>query len=175
MTEQLKDLPDGFKWQECAGIKAWVPMPEDWHYLAQAEPGTQAFFLTKERIVPGHREYQTGLALNAISRLGRARQLASSFAQRAIEMPKPGLEPVGERQIIDKHPLITFRQHFAYAGGELEGRDAYPMHMYWSATGNDRHNIAYIANFETPAAEWEQYQDVAKLMIEEMVLNPRTR
>ena len=177
MTEQLKDLPDGFKWQELPGIKARAPMPEDWHYLAEAVPGTQAFYMSRERVTSGHysKFFQVGMSLQAFSRMIRSRVLPSSFAQRTIEMPKAEMEPTSDVEVITKGPHVTYRQQYAFAGGQLEGRTAGPLRFYWAATGNDLRDVAYVSNFEAPAEEWEKYQEVAKLMVEETVLNPRVR
>jgi hypothetical protein len=175
MAEQLKDLPDGYHWQECAGINAYVPMPDDWHYLNQREKNSRRFFLTREEIVPGEGMFEVGLALEAVGRMSQDRKLPSLFAERAATEVPIDVEPLGEVEAATNGTLITYRRHLILRESATEGYDVGPMRMYWSATGNDRRDVAYVAHFSTPELEWERYQDTAKLMIEEMVLDPRAR
>lgn len=50
-----------------------------------------------------------------------------------------------------------------------------PTVFYLSATSNDQWNVAYIAHFETPTSQWIMDEDIAQIIVEGLVFDPRER
>ena len=164
----------GYSLKRCVAINATVPVPEGWFYREDFEAGTRAYFVTLEEI-RGSGMYQTGLALNAISRISRQRTLPSLMAERLITDARPGFTPMTEPRMVMSGPLVTYSRVFDFAGGVIEDKLIDPSVYYYSATGNDQRDIFYMALFETPTTRWEEFQDMEHVLIDNIVYDPRVR
>lgn len=179
---QRAELPSGYSWQEVPQIQAVFPLPKDWHYKYQQIQGTQAFFITKERILADSpltslqdaragNGFRTGLSVNVFSDiLSRTGNTPDALALAALTT-NPLLHLEGNLDAYKEGSLAVHRGYFKSGSRLLAYRGMPPIRYYIEGTGNNNTNRAYLMMFETPEELWEQYKDIAKIIIENRILN----
>jgi len=193
-TEREGELPSGYTWRECGPIKAKFPMPQEWFFKELASRNTQNFFMSREQIQikdeflissPGggidlkttnpEGYFKTGLTVNVFfNTYKNLRRTASAMAGYFMEDPPKELIPTS--QIIRQRDgnLIIYRRFFRSEIPVLRGIKMVPANYYVEFTANNRTDTAYHVMFETPSEKWGEDEAIARMMIENRVLDQST-
>ncbi len=181
-AEARGELPAGFAWQEVPQLRAAFPRPDGWSYRFEQIQDTQACFITRESFHPGvwmptpedvdrGQGFKTGLSVNSFA--GIARKLGVSpavFARSALTTNRL-LVPESGVVTSKDGPLASYKGYFTSLRGVM-GLERMPsIRYYMEAVGNNRTDRAYVVMFETPAELWEQDKEIAKVIIDNRVLD----
>ncbi len=171
LPDQISETPKGFIVKECEGIDALFLMPATWFYHTKTKDGTTTFYMTQESIAERGR-YETGLAVSAIPKMREKTGIEPvSFARRYITA-QPNFEPTSEVVTFSEGGLIVFRRYFKTLPIQVASTVLYKeKNIYMECTGNNQTGMTYVALFEAPAEQWQQYAETGKIMIEGRILN----
>jgi len=186
--EKKGELPTGYIWRECSSIKAKFPMPQDWFFKAETAPGTQGFFMTRE---PIHGEsfikqlgevslkttrpegyLKTGLAINVLPDFyRRTKRSPAAVARNFMNNPPKEMMPTSQFTRFKDGPLITLRRFFRSEALIVMGRKMDPTNYYIEFTAKELTGTMYNILFETPSEKWQEDAAIARIMIENRVLD----
>ncbi|MDB5269469.1 MAG: hypothetical protein JWP58_2509 [Hymenobacter sp.] len=161
------EAPVGFHWQPLPEVKATLPLPYTWNYKAETSRDAQAYFLTREKIVPG-RLFQTGLSLNVVRRMtAKSKQSAGAYAQAfsAKSGHGPGQQVLGQ-ETKTQGPLRLFGVRYRVANA---GADAKIIQQW--AIANTTTDTFYLLVFESPEKDWPQAWKLGEEMIKQLRLD----
>lgn len=159
--------PVGYNWQLLPEVKAAVLRPYVWNYQAEASRDAQAYFVTRERIVPGG-QFQTGLSLNVVRKMtARTKQSAGAYAQSFSARTGRGAgQQVLEQESKTQGPLRLFGVRYRTASGA-----AGPKIIQQWAIANTSTDTFYLLLFESPEQDWPQAWKLGEEMIKQLRLD----
>ena len=159
--------PVGFHWQALPAIKAAMLLPYTWNFKAETSRDAQAYFLTRERIVPG-KLFQTGMSLNVVRQMSaKSKQRAVAYAQAFSARSGRGAgQQVLGQESRTQGPLRLFGVRYRVANGA-----AGPKIMQQWAIGNANTDTFYLLLFESPEKDWAQAWKLGEEMIKQLRLD----
>lgn len=177
--EQKNEIPSGYVWKECLEINAYFPMPDKWFFLAIHKNDTLAFFMTKESI-PQQGMFITGLSINVFQGIKQKTGKSAVEFTEGLMRTFP-LIPLSRITKIEDNPLVIFRRFFTMPiaqrvlipqfGKETIGKLMAPTNFYVETVANRKTDTAYIVQFETPVEKWEEDRQIARVMVENGILD----
>ncbi|WP_226186841.1 hypothetical protein [Hymenobacter nitidus] len=159
--------PMGFKWQLLPEVKAAMLLPYTWSYKAETSRDAQAYFLTRERIVPGG-QFQTGVSLNVVRQMkAKSKQSAAAYAQAfsASSGRKAGQQVLGQESKV-QGPLRLYGVRYRVTGGAAGAK----IIQQW-AIANTVTDTFYLLLFESPEKDWPQAWKLGEEMIKQLRLD----
>ncbi|UOQ97527.1 hypothetical protein MUN81_20130 [Hymenobacter sp. 5317J-9] len=161
------EAPVGYHWQALPEVKAAVLLPYVWNYKAEASRDAQAYFLTRERILPG-KQFQTGLSLNVVRRMStKTRQPADAYAQAFSAKSGRGAgQQVLSQDRKAQGPLRLYGVRYRLASGP-----AGPKIIQQWAIANTVTDTFYLLLFESPEKDWPQAWKLGETMITQLRLD----
>lgn len=161
--------PVGFNWQLLPEVNAAVPKPYTWNYKAEASRDAQAYFVTREKIMPG-KQFQTGLSLNVVRQISvRSKQKADAYAQAfsARSGRAAGQQVLGQ-ETKAQGPLRLYGVRYRVANS---GADAKIIQQW--AIANTTTDTFYLLLFESPEKDWAQAWKLGEEMIKQIRLDAK--
>ena len=142
--------PVGYNWQLLPEVNAAVLKPFTWNYKAEASRDAQAYFVTRERILPG-KQFQTGLSLNVVRKISaRSKQPADAYARAFSARSGRGAgQQVLGQETKAQGPLRLYGVRYRVANG---GPDAKIIQQW--AIANTTTDTFYLLLFEIPEKDW---------------------
>ena len=161
--------PAGFAWQALPEIRAAVPLPLGWYYKAEAEKGTNTYYLTREEIGETG-EFDMGLAVHVVRKArAQTRRPAAEYAELLMLRAGygPGRQPLEKASsVVGPFRKWTVRYREAAPGAE-------PRVVYQMALANPKTDTLYLLTFESPEADWTNAFELGEVMLRELVLDSR--
>lgn len=159
--------PVGYHWQPLPEVKATLPLPFTWNFKAETSRDAQAYFLTREKIVPG-KLFQTGLSLNVVRQIkAKSKQSAGEYAQAFSARTGRGAgQQVLGQETKTQGPLRLFGVRYRAANGE-----AGPKIIQQWAIANTSTDTFYLLIFESPEKDWPQAWKLGEEMIKQLRLD----
>lgn len=161
------EAPMGFHWQPLPEVKATLLLPYTWNYKAETSRDAQAYFLTREKIVPG-KLFQTGLSLNVVRQIKiKSKQAAGEYAQAFSTRTGHGAgQQVLGQENKTQGPLRLFGVRYRAANGA-----AGPKIIQQWAIANTTTDTFYLLIFESPEKDWPQAWKLGEEMIKQLRLD----
>ncbi|GAB2855919.1 hypothetical protein [Hymenobacter ruber] len=158
------DAPVGFHWQPLPEVKALAVLPFTWNYRAETSRDAQAYFLTREKIVPG-KLFQTGLSLNVVRQIkAKTKQAALDYAQAFSARSGHGAgQQVLGQETKTQGPLRLFGVRYRVANGAAGAK----IIQQW-AIANTATDTFYLLVFESPEPQWPQAWKLGEGMIKQL-------
>ena len=155
--------PDGFSWKRIEEVHASFLMPDGWHFKAEANGGTLAFFFTPEKLKKGD-IFDTGLTINVFRNLEGKDAVA--YAEAFVA------EAARQHEALDGWKLDAGVLHgFGVVTRQL-GKPGEVAHLIsYHVIGNARTNTLYILWFESPEPTWEAQWKGGKRMLTQFMLD----
>ena len=157
----------GFHWQPLPEVKAALLLPYTWNYKAETSRDAQAYFLTREKIVPG-RLFQTGMSLNVVRQItAKSKQSAAVYAQAFSAKSGRGAgQQVLGQETKTQGPLRLFGVRYRVANGAAGAK----IIQQW-AIANTTTDTFYLLVFESPEKDWPQAWKLGEEMIKQLRLD----
>lgn len=164
---RLAEAPMGFHWQPLPEVKATLLLPYTWSYKAETSRDAQAYFLTREKIVPG-KLFKTGLSLNVVRQIkAKSKQPAQAYAQSFSARTGRGAgQQVLSQETKTQGPLRLYGVRYRVASGP-----AGPKIIQQWAIANTATDTFYLLLFESPEKEWAQAWKLGEEMIKQLRLD----
>lgn len=161
--------PIGYHWQALPEIKGAMLLPYVWNFKAETSRDAQAYFLTREKIVPG-KLFQTGMSLNVVRQISvKSKQRAADYAQAFSARTGRGAgQQVLGQESKTQGPLRMFGVRYRIASGP-----AGPKILQQWAIGNATTDTFYLLLFESPEKDWPQAWKLGEVMIQQLRLDAR--
>ena len=161
------EAPMGFHWQPLPEVKAALLLPYTWNYKAETSRDAQAYFLTREKIVPG-RLFQTGMSLNVVRQItAKSKQSAAVYAQAFSAKSGRGAgQQVLGQETKTQGPLRLFGVRYRVANGAAGAK----IIQQW-AIANTTTDTFYLLVFESPEKDWPQAWKLGEEMIKQLRLD----
>jgi hypothetical protein len=161
------EAPMGFHWQPLPEVKAFMLLPYTWNYKAETSRDAQAYFLTRERIVPGG-QFQTGVSLNVVRQMtAKSKQAAAAYAQSFSAKSGHG---AGQQMLAQENktqgPLRLFGVRYRVANSGVDAK----IIQQW-AIANTTTDTFYLLLFESPEKDWPQAWKMGEEMIKQFRLD----
>ena len=151
VTGALPPAPKGFKWVALHEIDGAVLQPNGWHFRKDSSaPGTQAYFVTKQKIQGKDGQFQTGYSLNVVKGV-KAKTGKTPTEYAGILMEE--LKGKGKYKDEGRKKINEYFETF-YVSLLLEDAEGKTI-MAYSVTANDKTDAIYIAFFEAPFDKWD--------------------
>ncbi|GAB3581471.1 hypothetical protein [Hymenobacter daeguensis] len=159
--------PIGFHWQPLPEVKAALLLPYTWNYKAETSRDAQAYFLTREKIMPG-KLFQTGLSLNVVRQMtAKSRQSAGAYAQAFSARTGHGAgQQVLGQETKTQGALRLFGVRYRTTSGA-----AGPKIIQQWAIANTTTDTFYLLIFESPEKDWPQAWKLGEEMIKQLRLD----
>jgi hypothetical protein len=166
VTAQVKE-PVGFHWQPLPEVKAAMLLPYTWNYKAETSRDAQAYFLTREKIMPG-KLFQTGASLNVVRKMtAKSKQSAGAYAQSFSARTGRGAgQQVLGQENKTQGPLRMFGVRYRAANGAAGSK----IIQQW-AIANTTTDTFYLLIFESPEKDWPQAWKLGEEMIKQFRLD----
>lgn len=150
VTGQLPASPQGFQWVALREIDGAVLQPKGWHFRRESpEPGTQAYFITKQPIHGKDGRFETGYSLNVVKGVkAKTGKTPAEYAAIFIEE----LKSKGKFKDEARRKINSFFEVFSLSLllEDSEGKTI----LAYSVTANNATDTIYIAFFEAPLDKW---------------------
>ncbi|MBO2012050.1 hypothetical protein [Hymenobacter negativus] len=161
------EAPMGFHWQPLPEVKATMLLPYTWNYKAETSRDAQAYFLTREKIVPGG-QFQTGMSLNVVRQItAKSKQAAGAYAQAFSARSGRGAgQQVLGQETKAQGPLRLFGVRYRVGTGA-----AGPKIIQQWAIANTTTDTFYLLVFESPEKDWPQAWKLGEEMIKQLRLD----
>lgn len=172
-TELAKQTaPDGFTWYTCQNIPMAFLQPTGWFTLEEAGKGTEACFISKEKIEGPTGVFVTGLTVNVVEDVAQKMgESAPVYSQALMEeyqnMQEQGIiDAVGpimelETQIEDPEVLVIARE--ASKGDH---------HFYYVNIANVTTDTLYVVSFEGKDPNWkDDFEKIGKQMLSHIAID----
>ncbi|HEX8328512.1 MAG TPA: hypothetical protein VF629_13295 [Hymenobacter sp.] len=159
--------PMGYHWQQLPEVKAAMLLPYTWSYKADRSPDAQAYFLTRERIMPG-KQFTTGMSVNVVQKISaKSKQRAADYAQAfsARTGRGAGQQVLGQENKA-QGPLRMYGVRYRVASDP-----AGPKIMQQWAIANTSTDTFYLLLFESPEKDWAQAWKLGETMITQVRLD----
>ncbi|MBF9221786.1 hypothetical protein [Hymenobacter ruricola] len=159
--------PVGYNWQLLPEVNAAVLKPFTWNYKAEASRDAQAYFVTREKILPG-KQFQTGLSLNVVRQMSaKSKQPADAYAQAftAKSGRGAGQQVLGQERKA-QGPLRLYGVRYRVANS---GPDAKIIQQW--AIANTTTDTFYLLLFESPEKDWPLAWKFGEEMIRQIRLD----
>lgn len=162
------EAPVGFHWQSLPEVKAFMLLPFTWSYKAETSRDAQAYFLTREKIVPG-RLFQTGMSVNVVRQMtAKSKQSAGAYAQSFSAKSGHGAgQQVLGQETKTQGPLRLYGVRYRVANGAAEAK----IIQQW-AIANTTTDTFYLLVFESPEKDWPRAWKLGEEMIKQFRLGP---
>ena len=159
--------PKGFEWVEAKEIRAALLMPIGWNFKhAAGDTGTQAYFLTLEKIKGKNGRFFTGFSVNVIKNIKYKTDLKpSEYAEQVMQKLK------SQHKYRD-YKTGKINKYFSYAEIQIVSKDnkGVLIKQVIRFVYNDIRDTLYICIFESPETSWKQYIKYGDVIFNNMVL-----
>ncbi|MBH8569868.1 hypothetical protein KB206_13330 [Microvirga sp. STS02] len=161
--------PVGYNWQLLPEVNAAVLKPFTWNYKAEASRDAQAYFVTRERIVPG-KQFKTGLSLNVVQRISaKSKQPADAYARAfAARSGRGAGQQVLGQETKAQGPLRLYGVRYRLSSGP----DGPKIIQQW-AIANTATDTFYLLLFESPEKDWPLAWKFGEEMIKQIRLDAK--
>lgn len=169
VATKLPAEPVGYHWQSLPEIKGAMLLPYVWNFKAETSRDAQAYFLTREKIVPGGL-FQTGMSLNVVRQMSaKSKQRAADYAQAFSARTGRGAgQQVLGQESKTQGPLRMFGVRYRMASGPAGPKIA----QQW-AIANTTTDTFYLLLFESPEKDWPQAWKLGEVMVQQLRLDAR--
>lgn len=143
--------PPGYSWQNLKQHKAYVLMPDSWHFKKHGSKKRCIYTFSKEDI-DAEGSFETGLTYTVWLKLGtkpQGRVKPSGFA-RALLGQTNQVYKFEKCDIAQQGPFQAFRYQYVDTRPGLK-----PIRIYNLLMANDRTGTLHMFVFEAPTAEWD--------------------
>ena len=157
---ELPPAPEGFSWQTLEPIDAHFLVPDGWHYRAEENDGTLAYFITKTAIAPGEM-FDVGLSLNVLDNMRQrtGNRNAVQYARDYIGACREQYEDVKAWQF-EQAPFKGYACQFS-----AEPKPGRHIRMSMLALGNTQTDTLYVMWFEAPADQWDEAWQTGEVLM----------
>jgi hypothetical protein len=161
--------PVGYNWQLLPEVNAAVLKPFTWNYKAEASRDAQAYFVTREKIMPG-KQFLTGLSLNVVRRISaKSKQAAEAYARAfAARSGRGAGQQVLGQETKAQGPLRLYGVRYRVANA---GADAKIIQQW--AIANTTTDTFYLLLFESPEKDWPLAWKFGEEMIKQIRLDAK--
>jgi len=171
----MTELPEGFKWVDCPAAEARACMPESWEFRERrAQDGRIEYKMLFDD--PNlKRNEMVGMGVSATGHVHLLKRAPAVLAaKQMVDLPdEMFMAPASETEVLRSDRLITFRRVMQVRAGVFGPRNGPPMTTYLSAAGDNKADKLYVATFNAPTNRWEEFQPIAKVMIENVLFGPQ--
>ena len=159
--------PVGYNWQLLPEVNGAVLKPFTWNYKAEASRDAQAYFVTREKIMPG-KQFQTGMSLNVVRQISaRSKQPADAYARAftARSGRAAGQQVLGQ-ETKAQGPLRLYGVRYRVANAGANAK----IIQQW-AIANTTTDTFYLLLFESPEKDWPLAWKFGEEMIKQLRLD----
>jgi hypothetical protein len=166
-TIALPAEPMGYHWQQLPEVKGAMLLPYTWNYKADKSRDAQAYFLTREKIMPG-RQFTTGMSVNVVQHItAKSKQRADAYAQAFSARTGRGAgQQVLGQESKAQGPLRMYGVRYRVASGPAGSK----IFQQW-AIANTTTDTFYLLLFESPEKDWAQAWKLGEVMITQVRLD----
>lgn len=139
-------------------------------YKEEVKGDTRAYFMTRESIAQRGR-FDTGIAVNVLSGIRKKVKTSPSLYAHSFMTSQTDMRPTSEIVMSNDGSLRVARRYFEITPGIKHGVRFEHKNLYVEATANDQTDRVYFIMFETPASKWQEDAGIARMMIDNRVLD----
>ena len=159
--------PVGYNWQLLPEVNGAVLKPFTWNYKAETSRDAQAYFVTREKIMPG-KQFQTGMSLNVVRQItAKSKQAADAYARAFTARSGRGAgQQVLSQETKAQGPLRLYGVRYRVANGAAGAK----IIQQW-AIANTTTDTFYLLLFESPEKDWPLAWKFGEEMIKQLRLD----
>ncbi len=167
-SEQLEDS-NNMTWYTCQNMQTRLLKPAGWYTKEESQDGTQACFITKERITSSS-GFTTGLSINAVTDVAKKTGVPAKQYARDLIYAYDDLKTEG--QLTDVGAVKPMGNGNPFAGYAREA-SLNNHHFYYLNMVNTQTDTLYIISFEGVDPTWDQdWTNFGTEILSKIGLNP---